>query len=828
MNERYEPSVIEPKWQQRWEKEQLFRAGRQGNKPKKYVLEMLPYPSGNMHMGHVRNYLLGDVYARYFQMKGFDVVHPMGWDAFGLPAENAAMKEGVHPATRTAENIKNFKAEMLSLGYAYDWSLEVNTSDPSYYRWNQWFFLQMLERGLVYRRRSKVNWCTGCLTVIANEQVKDGVCERCGSPVIDREMPEWAFRITKYSQALLDALDTLKEWPDRITAAQRNWIGRSEGVEAEFKVDGAADALRVFTTRIDTIFGCTYVVLAPDHKLVSQITTEAQKAAVTTFAKKMAAKSKTERTDEAAEKEGVFTGAHAINPFNGEKVPVWIANFVLADYGTGAVMSVPAHDARDFAFAQKYSLPVKLVVQPTIGMLDEPLKAPWTDDGMLVHSGEYSGLESAAARAKLRDALEQKGVGKRMVTWRQKDWGFSRQRYWGTPIPILYCDACDPKHEGIPVPYAQLPVRLPDIDVKEVLTGKGEPPLAKVPAFVNTTCPKCKGPARRETETMDTFVDSTWYFARYLSPQYADGPFDPKAAAKYLPVDIYVGGPEHATMHLLYFRFWYRVMKELGLVASDEPVTRLITQGIVNGADGLKMSKRAGNGVAPNAIVQKYGADTCRMYVLFAGPPERDFDWSDEQVEGQFRFLKRVYALASQHHATTHGVTFSGTYDGKALEIRRATHRAIMRVGIAIERLSFNTAIAAMMEFVNALYLAQVPANDAEKAAMAEAIRTLAVLLTPFAPHLSDELAASYGLTTSTVEQSWPAHDPALVVDDVLPYAVQIMGKLRAEVRVPAAATEAEVRAAAEEDEKVKAALAGKTIKRVVFVPKKLINFVIT
>ncbi len=827
MNERYEPSVIEPRWKQRWEELQLFRAGRQPNRPKKYVAEMLPYPSGNMHMGHVRNYLLGDVYARYFQMKGFDVVHPMGWDAFGLPAENAAMKEGVHPAARTAQNIVTFKAEMLSLGFAYDWSLEINTSDPEYYRWNQWFFLKMLERGLVYRRRSKVNWCTGCLTVIANEQVKDGACERCGSPVIDKEMPEWAFRITRYSQVLLDALDTLKQWPDRIIAAQRNWIGRSEGAEVDFQIDAHPEKIRIFTTRVDTIFGCTYLVLAADHPRVAAITTDAQRAAVVAFAAKMARRSKTERTDEAAEKEGVFTGAHALNPFNGQKVPVWIANFVLADYGTGAVMSVPAHDTRDFAFAQKYALPIIPVVQPLTGSLEAPLVAALTEDGTLVSSGEFSGLGSVQARATMRDALEARGLGKTMVTWRQKDWGFSRQRYWGTPIPIIYCDACDPRHEGLAVPYAQLPVRLPDIDVKEVLTGKGEPPLAKVPAFVNISCPKCAGPARRETETMDTFVDSTWYFARYLSPHFEQGPFDPKAAATYLPVDIYVGGPEHATMHLLYFRFWYRVMKELGLVATDEPVTRLITQGIVNGADGLKMSKRAGNGVAPSVIVNKYGADTCRMYVLFAGPPERDFDWSDEQVEGQFRFLKRVYALAFGHHAACNGVGWAGPWEGKALEIRRATHRAIMRVGIAIERLSFNTAIASMMEFVNALYLAQTPVTDAEKAAMAEAIAALAVLLTPFAPHLADELASSYGLKACTVEQPWPAFDPALVVDDVLPYAVQINGKLKGEVRVPAAATEAEVRTAAEADEKVKAALAGQTIKKVIFVPKRLINIVI-
>jgi leucyl-tRNA synthetase len=826
MNERYEPSVIEQKWQQRWAKDDLFRAGRHADRPKKYVLEMLPYPSGNMHMGHVRNYLLGDVYARYFQMKGFDVVHPMGWDALGLPAENAAIKNGIHPAVSTAANIKNFKSEILSLGYAYDWSLEVNTSDPEYYRWNQWFFLKMLERGLVYRRFSKVNWCTGCMTVIANEQVKDGVCERCGSKVIDREMPEWAFRITNYSQVLLDALDGLKEWPDRITAAQRFWIGRSEGVEADFALEGRADKLRIFTTRIDTVFGCTYVVVAPDHKLVPSITTPGQKAAVDAFVAKMKAKSKDERTDEKAEKEGVFTGGYALNPFNGSKVPVWIANFVLADYGTGAVMSVPAHDARDFAFAEKYSLPVELVIQPAMGMLDEPLKGPWTEDGVLIRSAEFTDLSSADARAKMGPWLEGKGLGKRTVTWRQRDWGFSRQRYWGTPIPILYCDTCDPEHRGLPVPYEQLPVRLPDIDVKEVLTGKGEPPLAKVPSFVNTTCPKCGGPARRETETMDTFVDSAWYFARYLTPKFTDGPFDPKAAARYLPVDIYVGGPEHATMHLLYFRFWYRVMKEMGLVQTDEPVIRLITQGIVNGADGLKMSKRANNGVAPVDIVKKYGADTCRMYVLFAGPPERDFNWSDEGVEGAFRYLKRVYALAAQHHERCHQATWDRAYEGKALEIRRATHKAIKRVTEAVERVSFNTGIAGLHELVNALYLAQEVSTPMETAAMAEAMRALAMLLTPFAPHLADEIAQAYGAAKTTVDSPWPPFDPALVVDDVLTYAVQINGKLKAEVRVPAAAEEAEVRGAAESDEKVKAALVGKTVKKVIFVPKRLINIV--
>jgi leucyl-tRNA synthetase len=829
MNERYEPQDIEKKWQTRWEEAGVFRAGKRPGAPKKYILEMLPYPSGKMHMGHVRNYLIGDVYARFFQMRGFDVLHPMGWDALGLPAENAAIKDGVHPAVRTRENIDSFKREMGTLGYSYDWTREVNTSEPEYYRWNQWFFIQMLERGLVYRRFSKVNWCTGCMTVIANEQVKDGTCERCESQVLDKELPEWAFRITKYSQELLDGLEQLKEWPERITSMQRNWIGRSEGVEADFDIQGVGEKIRVFTTRIDTIHGCTYVVLAPDHKLVSRITTSGQRAEVDAFVKKMAAISKTDRTAEGVTKEGVFTGAHAINPFTGQPVPIWIANFVLSDYGTGAVMSVPAHDERDFEFARKYSLPVKVVVQPASGDKLPPgdkLEAAYTEDGVLADSGEYTGLSSAEARKKMGAKLRADGRGEPKVTYRQKDWGFSRQRYWGTPIPIVYCEKCDPERKGQPVPLEQLPVRLPEIDTQAVLTGKGEPPLAKVPSWVNTTCPQCKGPARREAETMDTFVDSCWYFARYLSPKFDVAPFDPNEAKRWLPVDVYVGGPEHAVMHLLYFRFWTRVMKLLGLSPVDEPVTRLVTQGIVNGPDGRKMSKRWGNVVAPASIVSKYGADTARTYVLFAGPPERDFDWSDDQVEGAFRFLKRVWSLAAQHHGVA-GSTHDGAFEGKALEIRRAAHKCLKRVGEAIERLSFNTAIAGTMEYINTLYALGTPETPAEKAAMAEAIRMLTVVLTPFAPHLADEIAESYGGKAFTVLQGWPDFDPSLVVDDVIPYAVQVNGKLRAEIRVAADAAEAEVRAAAEADERVKAAMVGKTLRKFVFVPKRLVNFVV-
>ncbi|MGO9830600.1 MAG: leucine--tRNA ligase [Myxococcaceae bacterium] len=830
MNERYEPKAIEPKWQARWAADGVFRADARAGAPKKYVLEMLPYPSGSMHMGHVRNYLVVDVFARYYRMRGFDVLHPMGWDAFGLPAENAAIKDGVHPAIRTRENIENFRQEFASLGYSYDWTREITTSDPAYYRWNQWFFLRLWERNMVYRRFAKVNWCPSCLTVIANEQVKDGRCERCESVVVEREMPEWAFRITRNSQDLLDGLEQLPGWPERILAMQRNWIGRSDGVECDFVLEDGRAAVRVFTTRIDTVFGCTYLVLAPEHPLVAGLATPEAEPRVRAFVLKMANTPRGERTAEAAPKEGVFTGAYARHPFTGDAVPVWIANFVLADYGTGAVMAVPAHDGRDFAFARAYRLPVRQVVQPKGGEPLGPVEAwteAFTDDGVLADSGLYSGLPSAEARRRLTAELERRGLGAPRVTYRQKDWGFSRQRYWGTPIPIVYCERCDPERRGIPLPDSQLPVLLPDIDVEQVLTGKGEPPLAKVPSFVHTTCPRCAGPARREVETMDTFVDSSWYYARYLSPTLDTQPFDAALAHAWLPVDVYVGGPEHAVMHLLYFRFWSRWMKILGLSPTDEPVTRLITQGIVNGPDGRKMSKRWGNVVAPSAIVGRYGADTVRTYVLFAGPPERDFDWSDDQVEGAHRFLKRLWALAALHHKAAATARHAGPWEGRALEIRRLAHKCVRRVGESIERLSFNTAIAGIMECLNGLAAFESLHSEAERAAMGEAVRLLCLLVTPFAPHLAEEVFEAYGGVQCTVTQPWPEYDAALVVDEVLPYAVQVNGKLRAEVQLPASAGEAEVRAAAEAEARVQAHLSGRSVRKVVFVPRRLINFVV-
>ncbi|GEJ56189.1 leucine--tRNA ligase [Anaeromyxobacter diazotrophicus] len=833
MNERYEPQSIEPRWQDRWTAAHTFSAGNRPGAEKRYVLEMFPYPSGAMHMGHARVYTIGDALARWLRMRGHDVLHPIGFDALGLPAENAALKDGKHPAARTRENIVSFRAEMRSLGYAFDWDREIVTADPEYYRWNQWFFVKMLERGLVYRRQGKANWCTGCLTVIANEQVleQDGqrTCERCQSPVLEKVIPEWAFRITAYADALLEGLDQLGAWPERVTTMQRNWIGRSVGAQVQFPVEGTDRKIEVFTTRVDTIYGCTYVVLAPEHPLVEAVTRPERLAEVRAFVERMRRTEAAARTGEGAPKEGVFTGAEAVNPFTGARVPVWIANFVLAEYGTGAVMSVPAHDQRDFEFARKYGLPVRTVIQPAHGERTPPgdqLGAATTEDGVLADSGPYTGLPSADARFRMSADAKAKGFGEANVRYHLRDWGFSRQRYWGTPIPIIYC----PDHGAVPVPVEDLPVRLPE---QAIITGTGEPPLAKVPEFVNTVCPVCGKPARRETETMDTFVDSSWYYARYLSPKDDRQPFDPKLADRWLPIDVYVGGPEHAVMHLLYFRFWNRVMRELGLVPVDEPCKRLVTQGIVNGPDGRKMSKRWGNVVAPGPMVKRFGADTVRMFMLFAAPPEKDIDWSDEQVDGLFRFLSRVWRIFHARHACFGaGEAALGEAAGAALELRRRTHRTIKRVTDGFEGdLKFNTGIAGLMELVNDLYAFE-PASEPDRAAVREALVALATLLAPFAPHVAEELWHAVGGPAVEgallADQPWPAFDPALVAADTVSIAVQVNGKLRGEVRAAAAATEAEVRALAESEEKVKGYLAGKTVRKVVYVPKRLVNFVVS
>jgi leucyl-tRNA synthetase len=828
VQDRYDPKSSELRWQADWAKKDLFRAGTRPGAPKKYVLAMLPYPSGEMHMGHARVYCITDVLARYSRKRGFDVLHPFGWDSFGLPAENAAIKEGVHPKVRTPKNIASFKEDVIALGISVDWSTEISTSDPEYYRWNQWFFLRMLERGLAYRRRAKVNFCPSCNTVLANEQVEEGRCWRCGSVVIEREIPEWAFRITAYADKLLEGLNKI-DWPERVVAMQRNWIGRSDGLEIDFAVKGAKKkAFRVFTTRADTIFGATYLAAAPDHPLVQELAPPEKREELRAFAEKVrrAAKELGEGAA-AAEKEGLDTGIRARNPFTGKEIPVWVANFVLAGYGTGAVMAVPAHDQRDYEFAVKYGLPITWVVRPgddeevtqvAVPKLVEQQKA-FTEYGFVFESGAFSGMPSEQARLAIAAEAQRRGIGQPAVNYHLRDWGVSRQRYWGTPIPIIYCDRCDPEHKGIPVPDSDLPVVLPDIDVKEVLTGKGEPPLAKVASWVNTTCPRCGGPARREAETMDTFVDSSWYWARYLDPHNDREPFSRKQADRWLPIDIYVGGPEHAVLHLLYFRFWTMVMHDLGLCGVSEPAQKLVTQGIVKGRDGEKMSKAKGNGVSPREIISEFGADTARLFMLFAAPAEKDMDWSDEQVQGQHRFLGRVWRLVSAALPRIAGVKAGGAPD----ELRRRTHKTILRVTQQLERLQFNTAISSLMELSNA-------ASDwtGDAGSLRECLEVLVQLLSPFAPHLAEELWRELGRTEELGLLQWPAADPALVVDDAYQIAVQVNGKLRGEVQVGAQAGEAEIRDTAARDPKVAGYLHGKTIKKVVVIPKRLVNFVIT
>ena len=823
MQDRYDPKVIEPRWQEHWAKKDLFRAGQRPDAPKKYVLAMLPYPSGEMHMGHARVYCITDVLARYARKRGFDVLHPFGWDSFGLPAENAAIKEGIHPAIRTPKNIQSFKQDVISLGISVDWSTEIATSDPEYYKWNQWFFLRMLERGLVYRRRARVNFCPSCNTVLANEQVEEGRCWRCGSVVEEREIPEWAFRITAYADRLLENLSRL-DWPERVVAMQRNWIGRSDGLEIDFSVKGAkGKAFRVFTTRADTIHGATFLAVAPDHPLVQELAPQSRRADLGAFAEKVwrAAKEVGEGAA-AAEKEGIDTGIRARNPFTRKEVPVWVANFVLSGYGTGAVMAVPAHDQRDFEFATKYGLPIVPVVRPADDDDAQPggrqLTQAFTDYGVLFDSGDFTGMPSEQARLAIAAEAQRLRIGEPAVNFHLRDWGVSRQRYWGTPIPIVYCERCDPEHNGLPVPDSELPVVLPDIDVKEVLTGKGEPPLAKVASWVNTTCPKCGGPARREVDTMDTFVDSSWYWARYIDPHNSKEPFSRRRADRWMPIDVYVGGPEHAVLHLLYFRFWTMVMNELGLCGMDEPALKLVTQGIVKGRDGEKMSKSKGNVVSPREIISEFGADTARLFILFAAPAEKDMDWSDEQVQGQHRFLGRVFRLVHASLAKIEGKAAPTAID----ELRRRTHKTILRVTQQLERLQFNTAISSLMELSNAAADWQGDAGS-----LRECLEVLVQLLAPFAPHLANELWGALGRSDDLTLLHWPEADPQLVIDDAYQIAVQVNGKLRGEVQVAAAAPENEIRETAARHPKIAGWLQGKTIKKVVVIPKRLVNFVV-
>jgi leucyl-tRNA synthetase len=847
MDERYVPQNLEPRWQEAWRQARVFATPKLPSQKKYYVLEMFPYPSGSLHMGNLRCYVMGDVVARFMRTQGFDVLHPMGFDALGLPAENAALKDGVPPPERTPKNIANARRQMVRMGLSYDWAREIATYRPEYYRWNQWFFLRMWERGLVYRRQANVNWCPKDETVLANEQVEDGKCWRCGTQVVTRVIPEWAFRITRFADELLDGLNQLT-WPERIVSAQRNWIGRSVGAEVEFAYAGRDDnehapgqPVRIFTTRVDTIFGATYCVLAPEHPLVAELfSTGRQANQVTAFVEKMRRTDKIERTAEGTPKEGVCTGHYVRNPFTKERIPVWLANFVLAEYGTGAVMSVPAHDQRDFDFARKYGLPIRTVIVPqgsagqdgvaSVGALHGAGRA-WVEDGVLVHSLSFSEQTSAAAREALAQHAETAGFGKKTVKYHLRDWGFSRQRYWGTPIPVIHCE----KDGAVPVPETDLPVTLPPWD-KVSFSMSGQAPLKTCAQYVNVKCPRCGAPAQRDPETMDTFVDSAWYYARFLSPRDESAAVSAAPAEQWLPIDLYVGGPEHAVGHLLYFRFWHRVMQSMGLVQCSEPAQRLLTQGIVY-KDGAKMSKSKGNVVDPDAMVDSYGADTARVFLMFAGPPEKDLEWSDKGVEGAARFLARVYRAAHMHARRVAHVPSCSTMHGLSGAdemVRRALHRTLRKVGEDLRGgdrgidFQFNTAVAALMEFTNALYDAGAAdvRSKISDGVMAEALRVLAQMLAPFAPHLAEEVWSAAGAQGLVALAPWPAFDPEAVAAQTLTYAIQVLGKLRGEVTVPADATEDRVKADALANVNVAKHMAGKAIRKVVFVKGRLINFV--
>ena len=807
---RYNPAEIEARWQARWAAHPELYAAEppSSGKPKYYVLEMLPYPSGQLHMGHVRNYAIGDALARYMWMQGYNVLHPMGWDAFGLPAENAAIKNHMPPREWTLSNIADMKRQFMRLGMGFDWSTEVTTCLPDYYRWNQWFFLRMYERGLAYRKNSKVNWCPECKTVLANEQVIDGYCWRHEDTLVEqRELEQWFLRTTQYAQDLLDGLDKLDGWPERVRTMQRNWIGRSEGATVAFAIEGQSEPVKVFTTRIDTIFGATSLQLAPEHPLITALAKENSELAKGVSALIDDQDQAREAGDVGGiEKHGVFTGHYAINPFNQQRVPVWAANYVLLGYGTGAIMSVPAHDERDYDFATKYGLAIQQVVrEQTPG--ESPAPMPFiAEEGVLVDSGEWTGQSCGEAQTAMTAFAAKHGFGEA-----------SRQRYWGTPLPMLYCA----KDGIVPVPDDQLPVLLPQ---NVEITQEGGSPLAKLAEFVNATCPKCGGPARRETDTMDTFVDSSWYFYRYTSAKDQTAPFDTAAVAYWFPIDQYIGGVEHAILHLIYSRFWTKVMRDLGLIQTDEPAARLYTQGM-------------GNVVSPDEMIARYGADATRMYALFAAPPDRDLDWQEDGVAGISRFLSRVYRFAMRHaeiarvpHPSRGAGWVNGATSEPAAPLLRKLHQTIGKITQDFGgRWHFNTSIAAIMELVNELTAADaaIAEGHIEPAAVAALLEPLVLMLAPFAPHLSAELWQQIGKTGSILRQPWPEFDEALAREDEIEIPVQVNGKLRAVVRVPVDASGEVLEAAARADEKVQSALAGKTVVKVIVVPSKMVNFVV-
>ncbi len=853
----YKPQTIEKKWQERWRETRAFEVSEDPEKPKFYCLEMFAYPSGHAHVGHVRNYMIGDVVARMKRTAGFNVLHPFGWDAFGLPAENAAIKNGTHPETWTLENIEHMKGQLQRIGLSYAWEREIATCLPEYYHWNQWLFLKMLEKDLAYRRRSTVNWCPSCLTVLANEQVINGTCWRCGSTVTPRDLEQWFFRITRYADELLEGADQLADWPEKVLTMQRNWIGRSEGARVTFalgdgsrRVSGSGasaevtpDTIDVFTTRIDTIHGANFILLAPEHWMVQAWGQAPGADAFRAEVQRFQAQDRTGRMTGDVAKEGIDTGRTAVNPFTRQRVPIWVANFVLGEYGTGAVMGVPAHDQRDFEFARKYGLPITVVIQPDGGMLSpESMTEAYDGPGRLINSGEFDGLASDAALETMLAAAETRGIGERTVQFRLKDWGVSRQRYWGTPIPVVYCGACG----MVPVPSDSLPVLLPKVSE---FSGRGDSPLAQIPEFVNVTCPDCGGPARRETDTMDTFVDSSWYFYRFCDPKNGNLPFDPGTVAYWGPVDFYVGGVEHAILHLIYSRFFSRVFRDLGMTGINEPFTRLLTQGMVL-KDGQVMSKSKGNVIDPDEMIRQYGADALRMYVLFVAPPEKEIEWIDAGLEGSFRFLARVWRLVDSVRETigAAGIPAPGDAELNDAEraLRRKTHDTVRRVTFDIDpKIHLNTAVSALMELVNDLYAFCAKSEglrvgrelDGTRAAggverpetvavLNEAIEALVRMISPFTPHMAEELWEMLGHQGGIVAAGWPAFDEAVAKAQEIVVPVQVNGKVRARLTVDADTPEERLRELALADPQIVKHLEGKTVRKVVLAGGRLVSIV--
>ena len=819
INEKYIPQDIEGKWQKSWEESNAFSCDLDRNRPEYYVLEMFPYPSGNIHMGHVRNYSIGDVVARFKRMQGFNVLHPMGWDAFGLPAENAAIKNGIHPATWTRGNIASMKEQIKTLGISYDWSREVATCEPDYYRWTQWLFLLMHEKGLAYRKNAAVNWCDDCGTVLANEQVIDGHCWRCDHEVHKKDLEQWFLKITDYADRLLEDLKDLEGWPERVRTMQENWIGRSEGTEFSFSTpDG--DLIPVYTTRVDTVFGVSYVVLAPEHPLAAKIAeTSAMKDQILAFVAKVKEQTEMERVGQDVEKEGLFTGAYCIHPLTGKEVPIWIANYVLFDYGTGAVMGVPAHDERDFVFAKKYDLPISQVIQNPAKDLESPLAEAYTGDGTLINSGEFDDLSCEEGRKAITQKLADMEKGNHRVNFRLRDWLISRQRYWGAPIPMINCDKCG----IVPVPKEDLPVMLPE----DVTFSGTTSPLKEDRRFIETTCPTCGGYAERETDTMDTFMCSSWYYLRYTDAQNENVPFGEDRVNYWMPVDQYIGGIEHAILHLLYSRFFMKVLQDAGLVAAKEPFQNLLTQGMVI-KDGAKMSKSKGNVVSPDEIVEKYGADTARLFILFASPPERDLDWSDAGVEGSSRFLQRYWRIMRTYATAAGNTELTGDWNEMEKTLRRQLHSTIQKVTSDVgSRFNFNTAISSVMELVNEMHQQRENLDQVRPAVLAEIVRNGLIILAPFAPHITEELWSGCDYEGSVHAQSWPTVDAAALVQDEIEIVLQINGKVRDRISVPSEISRVELESLALEQDKVKKLLVGQEIVKVIAVPGKLVNIVV-